>query len=1160
MACKIGDQTSTELVALHAKFATPEQKQLIGELSNTMTNARLALQESNGVLDLAKYNQAKDAMAGELMRFAMNEDAYARALAVKLAKYWGVQPNTYAKAFDAFTTMDDVDKTVLASLGFGDDTLEIIKSNIITKNIEEYEKSKFINATIAKVGDRTFIGKVKNFFKNIPSLFKQAGVQAEVKIAKLAKSASEADIDIARRDYLRRTFRNDITDDNLFELITGENVDSDTIEAIMTYKYMNGGYIDFEVAQKIVQNKKLSNLMVGNDFWNNIKNIPEGGLPEFIRRQYADNPAQAEFLKLIEAKPRGGDLNDAYVELQKLESSRDEWVDKGINSRIFDQVFPEYSDLSTMSEYVEIKNRVLNGLYEEGISNANLQKKISNINADIKAELFNLKKKQMGDFDSQLLKKVTGVDVGAEVYYIKIKQANASDNLTELAYQSTDYKLPTTIIGEPIEFDTIEDATKWVREHPNVPTLVNQHNIPKDGNWKDVIAPSNAFRFEVKDGVVHLQANGVGQMNKKFREVAQIEVSLDRLTPELYDSIQALRNAQNGITLKGKEALYRDVDQKTLNDYLNVDYKVADQDGFMIDYKAPLENMINRLYGSNITIDDANELNFLKYFVFDNDYWALDAFMKKKGIVSNPVMYTRGEQIQRMYMQANLIKNRSNSTLFDFIVDNQDKLLRFNTTDELKEFLDTESTIKGILSENKINNAQAFFNNMLSVLQDVQREGSFPINRKVTKGAKPGVKVGDNNNYIVAQLMKQDVPLSAIGSTIPKLPDELTEAQRLTNETLDDYVIKAEEAINNWASSQELSDLHMSYSNELKSIQNYYFDLLGWPTNVYSEFKPTRIMNIDDLNSYKTAIASAESYADTYKNYNNNFWNNLSAYVADKNEITELDSLLKYGKSNSLVDGRIVKVEIDDVLSKVLAESDNSLARRLEAVGLNNMSLLEKRKTLGLFQAENILKRYDVVRQSGMKAIFGDVYNDFWLIKVVGQNGIYHIPNQVYREIKNSPDAQLELAASYYRHIIYKEPIRLTNEEQTLLEKLYSPLTTMLDQTIEGQKFTYRDIVLAKQGTNKYVNGLLTELEREVKNVQNLADSFKRVVGEQIDNRLQGWNTVLSELLNRTDNKYNVVYDLAPPKKPIITEVVNPKIAYEAQDQSQAFIKSLNNC
>ena len=277
MACKIWEQTSTELVALHAKFATPQQKELVAELSRVMTESRKVLRETNGVLDLAKYNQAKDALSAELMRFAMNEDAYARVLAMKMAKYNGVQSNTYAKAIEEFTTFNDIDKNVLASMGYDSDTLEIIKESIIKKTIEEYDKSKFINATISKVSSTGFLSTVKWFFKNIAGLFKKVSVEAETKIAKLATEDTPEALDEARRQYLRRAFRNDITDDNLYELIAGDNVDADTIEAIMTYKYMNGGYVDFEVAKELVSNQKLNNLIVGNDFWNNVKNIPEDG-------------------------------------------------------------------------------------------------------------------------------------------------------------------------------------------------------------------------------------------------------------------------------------------------------------------------------------------------------------------------------------------------------------------------------------------------------------------------------------------------------------------------------------------------------------------------------------------------------------------------------------------------------------------------------------------------------------------------------------------------------------------------------------------------------------------------------------------------------------------------------------------------------------------
>ena len=72
----------------------------------------------------------------------------------------------------------------------------------------------------------------------------------------------------------------------------------------------------------------------------------------------------------------------------------------------------------------------------------------------------------------------------------------------------------------------------------------------------------------------------------------------------------------------------------------------------MQQYKQSLESMINRLYKSNVVIEGTEDLNFLKYFVFDNDYGALDAWMKKKGVASNPLIYTRGEQIERMYMRA----------------------------------------------------------------------------------------------------------------------------------------------------------------------------------------------------------------------------------------------------------------------------------------------------------------------------------------------------------------------------------------------------------------------------------------------------------------------------------------------------------------------------
>jgi len=737
MACKIWEQTSTELVALHAKFATPQQKELVAELSRVMTESRKVLQETNGVLDLAKYNQAKDALSAELMRFAMNEEAYARVLAMKMAKYNGVQSNTYAKAIEEFTTFNDIDKNVLASMGYDSDTLEIIKESIIKKTIEEYDKSKFINATISKVSSTGFLSTVKWFFKNIAGLFKKVSVEAETKIAKLATEDTPEALDEARRQYLRRAFRNDITDDNLYELIAGDNVDADTIEAIMTYKYMNGGYVDFEVAKELVSNQKLNNLIVGNDFWNNVKNIPEDGLEDFIKLYYADSPAQTELLRLIEAKPRGGDLNDAYVELQKLENSRDERVEKGINSRIFDQVFPEYESIVAHTDYIDLKNRVLDNLYEEWISNANLQKKIWDKSPEIQAELFNIKKSTLDNLEADIINKITGNEydaIGNKTHYIKIKQANASDNLTELSYQAADFPLSATIKeGNIHSFDSIAAAEDWIKKNPAAKVVANQNNIPEDGVRAEVIRPSrNGYRFEVDaTGKLHLQANGWALLKKLFREVSNVEIPLSQISDELYDKVYELRKIQNNITLNAKEDIYRNADPKVLNDYLNVDYKITDQDAFMIEYKTNIEDMINGLYGTDIKITSKTDRDFLKYFVFDNDYSALDAWMVKKGANSNPVLFSRTEQIKRMAMQANLVNNRANSELFEFVIDNQDKLLRINTPQDLTDLLDTNPVVKNLIETNNISSKQGFFDNMLSVLQDVSREGSFPIQSKI---------------------------------------------------------------------------------------------------------------------------------------------------------------------------------------------------------------------------------------------------------------------------------------------------------------------------------------------------------------------------------------------------------------------------------------------
>lgn len=1343
MACKIWEQTSTELVALHAKFATPQQKELVAELSRVMTESRKVLQETNGVLDLAKYNQAKDALSAELMRFAMNEDAYARVLAMKMAKYNGVQSNTYAKAIEEFTTFNDIDKNVLASMGYDSDTLEIIKESIIKKTIEEYDKSKFINATISKVSSTGFLSTVKWFFKNIAGLFKKVSVEAETKIAKLATEDTPEALDEARRQYLRRAFRNDITDDNLYELIAGDNVDADTIEAIMTYKYMNGGYVDFEVAKELVSNQKLNNLIVGNDFWNNVKNIPEDGLEDFIRLYYADSPAQTELLRLIEAKPRGGDLNDAYVELQKLENSRDARVEKGINSRIFDQVFPEYESIVAHTDYIDLKNRVLDNLYEEWISNANLQKKIWDKSPEIQAELFNIKKSTLDNLEADIINKITGNEydaIGNKTHYIKIKQANAGDNLTELSYQAADFPLSTTLKeGNVHYFDSIEKAEIWIKENPAAKVVANQNNIPEDGVRAEVIRPSrNGYRFEVDaKGKLHLQANGWALLKKLFREVSNVEIPLSQISDELYDKVYELRKIQNNITLNAKEDIYRNADPKVLNDYLNVDYKITDQDAFMIEYKTNIEDMINGLYGTDIKITSKTDRDFLKYFVFDNDYSALDAWMVKKGANSNPVLFSRTEQIKRMAMQANLVNNRANSELFEFVIDNQDKLLRVNTPQDLTDLLDTNPVVKNLIETNNISSKQGFFDNMLSVLQDVSREGSFPIQSKIIpvkesnpllqeakkyksadefvkwlekdgkvlyhgtnakfdefslkyfwstddwflwawvyltpkkwiakvygknimktfadiknpliiddnysfwwvnpdtirkklwiginsksyevrnelikqgydwvyvneilwwnkkklveivwlypkqiktetqlkqireeanaktkiptwkKGSKASKIVWEGNNYIVAQLMKQDVPFNAMLSPTEKLPNELLWGQLRTEELFDEYIEKAKALVKKDAPSQKLADLHSVYSNRIKAIQNYYFDTLGSPNGVYSEFKPTRIMNKTDVKAYETVLASSKTYSEQYKTLNNDFWNKLRGYVDDKNELTYLDSLLKYGKANTVADGRIVKVSIDDVLVKVLAESTEESARLLENIGVGKMTLPEKRKALGIFQVTNILKAYDDAQDAGLKVIFWEAYDTLRLIKHSGDKGIYYIPKSVYDQISKSPDAELEDAYKYYRNKIYGEKVTYKGGKEDPLTAIFKPVTDILNKEIWETGLTYKDIILGEPGTNKYIRSLLWELNTDMKNAKSLADSFSKAVGEQLDSRIKVWNTAVPDILNRTDNKFNMVYDLAPPKKIELSQSVPEKVVKETIEDTETFTKTLNDC
>lgn len=1166
MECKIWESVGTELVALHAKFSTPEQRNLVENLSNTMTNARLALQESNGVLDLSKYNQAKEALSAELVRFAMNEEAYSRSLGIKLSKYWGVQPNVYANAFEQFTSLSDIDKSVLESLWYDDDILATIKKSIIQKTIEEYDKSKFVNATIAKVADKTFFEKVKSFLKNIPSLFTEIGKQAEKNIQELVDSNAYDNVDLARRAYIRKTFKNDISDENLYELIAGADVDSDTIEAIMTYKYMNGGYVDFEVAKKLVDNKKLRNLIVGNDFWNNLKNIDEWGLEDFIKNYYSEPELQSQLLELIRAKPRWGDLNDAYVELQKLEESRDKRVAKGINAKIFDQVFPEYDSLRSSSDYIEIRDRVLDGLYEEWISNAALQKKIQNISSEVQVDLFNLKKNNTENLEKILVNKITkkGSDIWENFHYIKIKQANAQNNLTELAYQSTDYPLSSSVqnIRKDVHnFNSVAEAELWIQKNPWVSVVVNQHNVPENEIWANVITPKKGYRFEIdsKWGL-HLQANGIGQLNKLFREVADMAIPYDQISDELYDMVRGLRNAQNNATLESKEFIYRNAEQKTVDDYLNTDYAVKDQDAFMQQYKQSLESMINRLYKSNVVIEGTEDLNFLKYFVFDNDYGALDAWMKKKGVASNPLIYTRGEQIERMYMQANLTRNRNNAVLFDYIIDNQEKLLRANSSEAMNELLSLEPKVKQVLDDNKIKNHTNFVNNMLSVLGDVQREGTFPIRKKVTKWVKKGARVWTGNNYIVAQLMKQEVPISAVQDLFVEIPNVINAARKTVDDLFDKYIQEAKELLSREASSQELSDLYYDRTNEIKAIQNYYFDLFGSPNNVYNEFRPVRIITPDDLKGYESAIASSETYADSYRSLNNEFWNKLESYVKDKNEITELDSLLKYGRANVEKDWRIVKISIDDVLSKTIADSQLDVARRLEEIGIEGLSLQEKRKALGFFRAEEVVRLYDWVKESGLKAVFGDVYNDLRPVKHVWDNWIYYIPKQVYDKISKAPDDQLENAHRYYRSIIYGDKVKFPPQDREILEDLFSPLNNILLKNIPNTTFNYKDIILGAHWTDKYIDTLLWNVKSDMDSVKKLADSLKNTVWEELDPRIAYWNTTLWEIMSRTSDKFNVDYDLAPPRKDIITEQVNPQKVILAKKETEDFIKTIDNC
>lgn len=208
----------------------------------------------------------------------------------------------------------------------------------------------------------------------------------------------------------------------------------------------------------------------------------------------------------------------------------------------------------------------------------------------------------------------------------------------------------------------------------------------------------------------------------------------------------------------------------------------------------------------------------------------------------------------------------------------------------------------------------------------------------------------------------------------------------------------------------------------------------------------------------------------------------------------------------------------------------------------------------------NILKAYDDAQDAGLKVIFREAYDTPRLIKHSGDKGIYYIPKSVYDQISKSPDAELEDAYKYYRNKIYGEKVTYKGGKEDPLTAIFKPVTDILNKEIWETGLTYKDIILGEPGTNKYIRSPLWELNTDMKNAKSLADSFSKAVGEQLDSRIKVWNTAVPDILNRTDNKFNMVYDLAPPKKIELSQSVPEKVVKETIEDTETFTKTLNDC
>lgn len=1106
------------LVGMYLRSATYPQVEFITKLSDDMIASKKASETTDWFLWLVRYNKAKNVLEAELMRFAMQDPIYGKAVIAKLKDFNSVIDNPDAKLLYDLWNLNRNDFEVLLSQGYSQADIDAVRQSAIRKGIEQNKKAEFFNAVLYKSKTKT---RIWDFFKLNPS-------QMVRKLRNEVKDWFEKGKELENRhDYLKRVFKNSNDDENIAQMLEESNIDDNTFTNVMLYKYMNGWYINFEVAQSMIKDGTISNLIDWWDFWNNLERH-WWDLKKYLEDSFPKDEWD-RLLELLNARPAGWDLNDAVAALRgKKKSGR---AKKGINDWIFDQVFKSYADIIWGStEYNKIKQKVLADFYKEWMTNAQLQSNIIARRNDIIPELFQEVKKSWTNIDDLVvwfMKPNATISDGA--IFIKIKQANAVDNLTEYAYKSNEIAMNTNVVVK--EFDNIEDAWKFIEENPDVQKIVNQWNVPDE--WKDVIKPKNWYRFESNWGKLAMQANGVAQLNTFIRKTYNVEIAANR-APEFADAVRKLRKAE----IEGDLTRLENADIKVVTDITSTTVR-QDKDGFIISNRDEIATLIKKDTWYDVTIKQ-KDFPLIKDYIFNSDYWALQTLLKNKKIITNDLPYTRSELYQRMLIASPLKKNRGNSELFDFIIDNEQALARGT---ELDGVLWKSQKARKILEDNTMYNGKItqswkeYINSMLSVISNKSREWLFPI------------WLWAQNSFLIERLLKITPNINQLAKmTVDGWVVSVIEKARIaTNELLNEYIKKAESLLKGKATSQQLSNLHSEYANKIKSYQNYYYDMLWWP-DVYNEFKPVRIMNADDLKAYNTPIASSSSYADQFKWLNKEFWSKLSLYATSKSESNKFSELLKYGKSSIIENGKYVKVEIDDVIEDMLRNFENdNLVDTIKSYWLDKLPLEEKQKLLAYLYIQPNIDKFIKLKEDPVKLILGKYYNDLVLKKVYLWTGIVYLPNSIFKKLENESEDIVRDAAKHYQNLLSWKPL----EPNELFDWLFADIATIFNKEVWDELFTYRDIVSGNKKTNKYINSKVDAVKKEIEKTIE--------INKQISTLLW-WYEVNFKGVDVSEIEkhkwwFNIKNELNPPKS-IQDNIDLEKAKYAAQDDMNKFIKN----